>query len=137
MVEAIIPATETPGAAEAGVVDYIEVIVSEWMEAADRSRFMTGLSEAMARADPAPSDPVEETSPERWVPVLRSLEEETEAGGRRSTPFFRQLKGLTLHGYYTSRVGMMGELLYRPLPGRFEGCVDLSEVTRPSGSGGR
>ena len=40
----IIPTTDTPGAVEAGVVEYIELMVSEWYNAGERERFMRGLA---------------------------------------------------------------------------------------------
>lgn len=154
MVDAVIPATDTPGAVDAGVVDFLEVIVSEWMEPDDRIRFMRGLADAMRRAAATSSGSVEEPAPppdgvappapeggsaladpNLWVRVLTELEAEgraaRDADPDADAPFFHRLRSLTLQGYYTSEVGMMEELLYRPLPGRFDGCADLSTVARP------
>ena len=44
MAEAIIPTTDTPGASEAGVAEFIEAIVSEWYDAEQREHFMRGLA---------------------------------------------------------------------------------------------
>ncbi len=46
------------------------------------------------------------------------------------TPFFRQLKELTLSGYYTSEVGATQELQWIEAPGRYDADVPLSEVGR-------
>jgi len=51
------------------------------------------------------------------------------------TPFFQQFRGLVLSGYYSSEIGLREELLYQPIPGRFDGCVDVSEVTRSVSDG--
>ena len=40
-------------------------------------------------------------------------------------PFFRQLKELTLAGYYTSEVGATQELAWTPAPGRFDPNVPV------------
>ncbi|HSM60859.1 MAG TPA: gluconate 2-dehydrogenase subunit 3 family protein [Longimicrobiales bacterium] len=154
MVDAIIPATDTPGAVEAGVVDFLEVIVSEWMDRDDRIRFMRGLADAMRRgaaassgsveepapppgrvAPPAPDDGSPLADPTPWVRVLSELAAEgraaLDADPDADPAFFHRLRALTLQGFYTSEVGMMEELLHRPLPGRFDGCADLSTIARP------
>ena len=48
--ERIIPRTDTPGATDAGVADFIDVMLADWYGAAERDRFTTGLSELDARA---------------------------------------------------------------------------------------
>jgi gluconate 2-dehydrogenase gamma chain len=52
------------------------------------------------------------------------------APGRREVPFFRTMKELTLLGYYTSEIGATRELHHVQVPGRFEGCVPLTQVGR-------
>ena len=36
-------------------------------------------------------------------------------------PFFVQMKGLTVTGYFTSEIGATQALDYLPIPGRFDG----------------
>ena len=45
-------------------------------------------------------------------------------------PFYRQLKELTLAGYYTSEVGATQELQWLAAPGRYDADAPLSEVGR-------
>jgi hypothetical protein len=47
-----------------------------------------------------------------------------------ATPFFRTMKELTILGYYTSRIGATSELRHIQVPGRFEGCVPLTNTDR-------
>ena len=51
-------------------------------------------------------------------------------GPVEAPPFYRQLKELTVAGYYTSEVGATQELQWLPAPGRYEADVPLSEVGR-------
>lgn len=44
--------------------------------------------------------------------------------------FWKLMKELTLVGYYTSEVGATEELTYVRVPGRWEGCIDFSEIGR-------
>src|SRR3954471_11065573 len=41
--ERIIPTTDTPGAIAAGVPQFIEMMVADWYETADRNDFLNGL----------------------------------------------------------------------------------------------
>jgi hypothetical protein len=41
------------------------------------------------------------------------------------TYFFQLIRELTLLGYFTSEIGATKALAYLPVPGKFEGCVDL------------
>lgn len=137
----IIPETDTPGAVAAGVVDYIEMIVSEWMNAGERERFMRGLGHLDTHAEAVTGVRFAHAGEPRQVAILSGLEAEGRALAERDpdapTSFFHQTRALVLHGYYTSEVGMGEELLYQPLPGRFEGCVEVGEVTRAAPETGR
>lgn len=134
LTDLIIPETDTPGAVEAGVVDYIEMIVSEWMNPGERERFMRGLRHLDTHAEAVTGVRFANAGEARQVAILSGLEAEGRALAERDpdapTSFFHQTRALVLHGYYTSEVGMLEELRYRPIPGRFEGCVDVGAVTR-------
>ncbi|MEM1118395.1 MAG: gluconate 2-dehydrogenase subunit 3 family protein, partial [Bacteroidota bacterium] len=47
-----------------------------------------------------------------------------------AVPFYRQLKELTVAGYYTSEVGATQELQWLAVPGRYDADVPLSAVGR-------
>lgn len=134
LADRIIPATDTPGAVDAGVVEYAEMIVSEWMHADERDRFMRGLDHLDRHSVALCGVRFAQAGDARQIAMLTGLEAEGRALRERDadaeTPFFQQARALVLHGYYTSEVGMREELLYRPIPGRFDGCVDVAEVTR-------
>ena len=42
--------------------------------------------------------------------------------------FYRQFKGLVLFGYFSSEAVGKNVLNYDPVPGKFVGCMPLSEV---------
>ena len=137
----VIPATDTPGAVEAGVVDYLEMIVSEWMNAEERERFMRGLRHLDTHAEAVGGVRFAHAGEVRQTAILSGLEAEGRTLRERDpdgpTPFFHQTRALVLHGYYTSEIGMMEELRYQPVPGRFDGCVEVGEVTRDTREPGR
>jgi hypothetical protein len=135
----IIPDTDTPGAVAAGTVDFIEMIVSEWMNAEERERFMRGLAHLDAHTESVAGVRFAHAGEPRQIAILEGLQAEgrtlQELDEDAPTPFFQQARGLVLHGYYTSEIGMREELLYRPYPGSYNGCVDVGEVTRPIPAG--
>lgn len=139
LADLIIPPTDTPGAAQAGVAGFIETIVSEWYTVAERERFLRGLADVDARAQALAGVPFAAATEAQQVAILTGLEAEGRALRQREanapTPFFHRFRGLVLHGYYTSEVGLRAELAWLPVPGRFDGCVDLPARPAP-GPGG-
>jgi hypothetical protein len=135
MAEAIIPTTDTPGASEAGVAEFIEAIVSEWYDAEQREHFMRGLAHLDEHSEALTGVRFPHVGADTQSAILARLEAEgatmMEARSDAPTPFFHRFRGLVLYGYYNSEVGLREELMFQRLPGRYDGCVDVREVTRP------
>src|SRR5579863_9618575 len=51
MAEAILPRTDTPGAADVGAAAFIDLILTEWYDEADRERFLAGIGDVDARSN--------------------------------------------------------------------------------------
>ncbi len=51
MAEAILPRTNTPGAADVGAVAFIDLVLTEWYDEADRKRFLAGIADVDARSN--------------------------------------------------------------------------------------
>src|SRR3982075_1430642 len=47
--ELILPRTETPGATDVGVGEFIDLIVTEWYNPEERNRFLNGLADVDTR----------------------------------------------------------------------------------------
>jgi hypothetical protein len=126
--EMIIPRTDTPGAIDAGVPAFIDLIVGEWYDDDDRAAFRAGLRETDARSVRAHGSSFVELAEAGQRNVLGELEAESLAlrgSGAHPAPFFSTMKYLTLYGYYTSQAGAIEELNYEIVPGRFNGCVPV------------
>ncbi len=134
----IIPTTDTPGAVEAGVVEYIELIVSEWYNTGERERFMRGLAHLDEHTEATTGVRFAHTAEERQTAILKGMEAEGRAlmDSDLDVPesFFHQARGLVLHGYYTSEIGMKEEMLFVGIPGRYDGYAPLSEISRARGT---
>jgi gluconate 2-dehydrogenase gamma chain len=129
LVDCIIPATETPGAAAAGVPKFIDVIVGEWYHPDERTTFLAGLAELDRRSAALGTGRFTELSGDEQVALLEAVESEAFAARKADpsapTPFWLRLKSLTVYGYYNSAVGSLQELDRPAIPGRFEGCDHL------------
>jgi hypothetical protein len=135
--EIIIPKTDTPGAKDANVGEFIETMIKDCYAAKDQNRFAAGLKE-LEEKNFLKASPEEQTSmlnamEKATIEELAKTKEEkkkyTEAGKEYTdagVPFFRLFKELTLLGYFTSEEGATKALEYVPVPGRYDGCIDLT-----------
>jgi hypothetical protein len=124
--ERIIPATDTPGAAAARVNEFIDLMLADWYDEPDRVRFLDGLVQIDARARARRGAPFSELEESDQTALLEELDAEVQALRAADLPvdghFFQQLKWLTVHGYYTSDVGVNEELQWVAIPGGYDPC---------------
>ena len=108
LTDLIIPATDTPGAAAAGVPEYIDLVVNE--DPKLQTIFREGLPalDKTSESRFATSSFLQLTEAQQ-VEILTSLSESAAAG---DAAFFNAIKSLTADGYYTSRIGLLQELGY-------------------------
>jgi hypothetical protein len=151
LTDVLIPETETPGAAAAGVPEYIDRVVSlneghqplaraglAWLAAQAQRRFSreyVALDDSQHAELLQPlSDAVDQEIREQQAARYRTLPggrvyyfavtdaaqparpavaiSNDPSDARMPIRFFRLIKNLTADGYYTSRVGLLGELGY-------------------------
>lgn len=128
LVERILPTTDTPGAMEAGVTDYVEMIVDEYYEPGEREALLRDLQAADAQAVEQYGAPFAGLASNQQDAII-SLAEQQQLDGAGDT-FFDTVKQLTVTGYYTSEIGMTVERVYLPVPGRYDGEYPYAEVGR-------
>jgi gluconate 2-dehydrogenase gamma chain len=133
--ESIIPKTDTPGAMEAGVPDFIEKFVQNVYTDDQRKRFMDGLDAMDDLSKKKYGKKFLKISDEEKTALIESMNREAladNAGAKdpRNGPFILMIKEITLLGFFTSMSGATQTLQYLPIPGRFNGCMPLSEVGR-------
>ncbi|MBC7926040.1 MAG: gluconate 2-dehydrogenase subunit 3 family protein [Bryobacteraceae bacterium] len=105
LTELIIPRTDTPGARDAKVNEYIDLILHDG-QPERRSRFIQGLGWLDGYAIRQHGGPFLRLSGAQQVNLLKSLDTSTDASLQPGAEFFRQAKQLTVQGYYTSRAGV-------------------------------
>ena len=118
MIDQMIPATDTPGAKDARVNEYIDVILTEWATEEERKNFLNGLAAVDKESNDLFGKDFAAASSSQQVTLLRSMDDAAavlRAQRQRHAPntppepdsqlkgdFFTVFKYITLHGYYTS-----------------------------------
>jgi len=132
LAEVIIPATDTPGASEAGVTEFVAALVDGWLDNDDRDRFLTGLDTVDPSArDRFGADFADCTATRQAALVgdldaeLTSLRDDPDAD--ETQHFFHDVKRFTLTAYFTSEVGLEA-IGYRTTFPAFEGCAPLTDA---------
>lgn len=74
--ERIIPETDTPGARAAGVPEFIDRMLTDWMYAAERAHFLQELSRVDALAQERFGRPFVQATEAQQVQLLQELEQE-------------------------------------------------------------
>ena len=133
--EHIIPKTDTPGAIEAGVPEFIEMMLRDCYRQPEQQRFMDGIEQLQQQNFLTQSKT-------QQVEILKKLEADTKEEMRafqvkrikmgdnddkevmktqlKGLPYWRLMKELTLLGYFTSEQGLNANFEYVPTPGKFE-----------------
>jgi len=125
LAETIIPETDTLGARAARVDDFIDVLVAEWFDDAERARFVAGVAGVDERARRAFGKAFADGTADEQTALARELDAEaTEARRTRTTaPFFAWMKDLTVYGYFTSERVQKEILKHRMFFERYDGCA--------------
>src|SRR2546426_68177 len=107
LTELIIPADDhSPGARAAGVAGYIDGRLAESLEPDWQAQWRSGLQAVEGLSRELNGKPFLEATPDQRVAVLTRMaagEQDPKTAGER---FFRELKGWTARGYYTSKIGI-------------------------------
>jgi gluconate 2-dehydrogenase gamma chain len=127
--DVIIPATDTPGALDAGVAEFIRQMLMDWASLETRAQVIAVLESIDKRAWDKFGGGFRELPAERRLEVMRAVDDEAVS---REDVGYGKFKWLVLAGYYQSEVGATRELRFELVPGAWRSCLPLSEVGRAS-----
>lgn len=125
--ELIIPETDTAGAKSAGVPAYIQSVVGTYYSEQARNDFLKNLKlfDEMAHSHGV----------ESFIAAPKGVQQQilSELDARNNTSqqheIWHQLRSMVIFGYYTSEAAS-DELLYDPVPGKYDGSVDFNDIGR-------
>src|SRR5579871_5148251 len=126
--ETILPATDTPGAKDAKVGEFMARIVKDCYTEADQKIFVAGMQKLNDACKQKNGKSFLDSTPEQRHGLLVDLDKEQKdytAKKKKEDPthYFRMMKELTLWGYFTSEPGATKALRYIAVPGKYEGCI--------------
>jgi hypothetical protein len=133
LTETIIPTDDhSPGARNARVADYIDLLLSESDDPTQRA-WTAGLALLDAESRRRFTVPYAQLTPPQATELLASLARNE---GNPKAPldhFFTTTKDATIRGYYTSEIGIHKELEYQGnrVIGEFVGCTHLEHGYEP------
>ena len=133
--ETIIPRTTTPGAKDAKVGGFMNVMVRDCYTTEEQKIFSDGLTkiEKLSKdkfgAGFMKILPVERT---QLLSELDKEQKEYQAKKKENEPghYFRMMKELTLLGFFTSEPGATKALRYAAVPGRYDPCLPYKKSER-------
>ena len=123
--ERILPLTDTPGATDVGVPAFVDLMLGKYSTESERQVFTAGLDEVNAASLASHAQSFVKISAAQQDAILMKI---AVASQKKEKTFFHQIKELTVVGYFTSEIVGRTVLHYDPVPGRFQGCVPISEV---------
>lgn len=136
LAETIIPATDTPGAREAGVGAYIYIMVKDCTDRKSQNKFINGLKELEEYCSGHYQKTYIQCSASEQQTILRHFQQKGRSYGGiigkvqdryLGRSFFSTLKEYAVQGYCTSELGATKGLAFIAIPGRYNGCIPLEK----------
>ena len=124
--EMIIPETDVAGAKTTHVNRFIDSMFDAYSEE-ERNMFMQGLTLFDTRAQELNTKTFVKSDEAGRKAVLDSMVSEMK-NTKGKPHIFGMIRELTVLGYCTSEIGATELLTYDPVPGPYQGCIDLSSV---------
>jgi hypothetical protein len=112
--ELIIPTDDhSPGARAAQAAAYIDARLAESFENEPKQIWREGLSRINGLSHDMNGKSFMESTPKQRVALLTRIAKHEEKPETPEEHFFREVKSLTAHAYYTSKIGIHQELEYK------------------------
>jgi hypothetical protein len=156
--ETILPATKSPGAKAAQIGKYMEIMVNDCYDEADQKTFHEGIKKLDEASEKMFKTGFMEATPQQRHDLLVSLDTEAKDYQKTKADFdrtenekekaeivkgnkdykkekkpahyFTMMKQLTLHGFFTSKVGATEALRHVAVPTKYEGCIPYKKGDR-------
>ena len=146
MTETILPKTATPGAKEIGVPQFIDKMLKDLFTEKDQKKFLAGLNDLEDTCRKSTGKSFLDCSVKEREAFLLQMDKSegknlpnvwgTNMVIDKNAPppgFYRNLKGLTIWGYFTSEKVGKDILAYETIPGKFIGSLPYTGQNNWSG----
>ncbi len=128
----ILPKTDTPGAKEAGVADFIDTMLAEYYSEEESTAYVAMIDEFEQTCSTETGSSFAELTDEEKDEYLTKIEaaayETSEAGTDTEEIFWFNAKQGILSAFFTSEIGKTKVHQHVQMPGPYQGCVPLAEA---------
>jgi Gluconate 2-dehydrogenase subunit 3 len=129
--DTILPRTDTPGARDAAVGQVIARYSAACYPPEHIALLKSGIADIEAQMQALQGKPFRQASGAAKISLLVSIDRQAKEHAHRAdaTPgdqsphYFTLMKQLTLFGFFTSEPGATRVARYRPVPGKYQGCI--------------
>lgn len=129
--EAIIPATDTPGAKAAGIGTFMAMMVKETYNKEQQETFIAGLNSLHKDFKAENDTDFMDASVEERTAFLNQLKQKAKADfgeeGNKELAYINMFRDLTVLGYFTSEIGATEALRYVETPGKYDPCLEYKK----------
>ena len=119
--ELVLPKTDSPGADDAKVTPFIDQLFGEFFEDDIKATYVNGLKSFLDTCKSEMGNSFLSLNHQEQNDYMLIADNED-----IENSFFRSFKWIILWAYFTSEPGMKG-MNYLPVPGRFNGCIEIDE----------
>ncbi|MGZ8556718.1 MAG: gluconate 2-dehydrogenase subunit 3 family protein [Chitinophagaceae bacterium] len=128
LADTVLPPTDTPGAKEANVGQFISRMITDCYDEKEQQIFMDGMNSINEISTNRFGHSFMKITPRQRHELLMQLDTEQKKYMKdkkdgEPVHYFRMMKELTLLGYFTSKPGCTQAKRYMPVPGKYIGCV--------------
>jgi hypothetical protein len=124
IVEAIIPKTDTPGAGELGVGDFVQKMVKDCYDSKAQANLVSGVSNLDEQSIQRFGKSFVDAGKDQKLQLLQDIDKGSDASQKA---FLGMVKNLTIQGYMTSEYVMTNITHYEMVPARYHGCVPVKK----------
>ena len=118
--DVLLPATSTPGALDAQVPYFLDLVIKNCLNNNDQQLIKKGLQQINEQERFSSLSSAEKLSAVKKI-------DEAAFKGDAGKVWFMIIKKLSLIGYFTSQEGMTKALNYVKVPGRYDACIPYKE----------
>jgi len=127
----ILPTTDTPGARDAAVGAFIARYSAACYPPEHVALLKAGIADIDAQMHVLQGKGFREADEAAKISLLTQIDRQAkehartaDGAGRDGSPhYFALMKQLTLYGFFTSEPGATRVARYRPIPGKYRGCI--------------
>jgi hypothetical protein len=127
----ILPRTDTPGARDAGVGPFMARYSAACYPPEQIALLKSGLSDIDAQMQGLQGKGFRQANEPAKISLLAQIDRQAKEHARladgkpgdHSPHYFTLMKQLTLYGFFTSELGATRVARYRPVPGKYKGCI--------------